>query len=205
MDAYAHITEAIEYAFSEQTCLREHELIRICKHHSLSPFDELNLSYSLDLFRAHFIMRHCLYALQDKWRSEQSADLIIELVVITKLPYASASSGANAQGFATDTIKESEISHVPLLKQYYSDLDNLINISESEVEFLLKGFWQRLENDAQRTRALTILSLTSEASYQEIKARFRKLAQKAHPDKGGSTHEFQEILEAKQTLEELFR
>lgn len=190
MDAYEHIIEALERALSEQTSVREHELIRLCQNEALSPLNELNLRNSLDLFRAHFIIRHCLYAIQNKWREQQSAELNIELVVISRQPYVQGIHG---------------LTQTSLLKRYYSDLDNLFNVSESEVEFLLKGFWQRLENDAHRTRALTILNLPSGASYQDIKTRFRKLAQKAHPDKGGSKHEFQEIVEAKQTLDALFR
>ncbi len=45
-----------------------------------------------------------------------------------------------------------------------------------------------------------ILGIDRDANENEIKKAFRKLAPKRHPDKGGSTRDFQKLLEAYQTL-----
>ena len=44
------------------------------------------------------------------------------------------------------------------------------------------------------------LGISKTATQQEIKQAYRKLAAKHHPDRGGSTEEFQKIEEAYRTL-----
>lgn len=50
------------------------------------------------------------------------------------------------------------------------------------------------------TNYYNILGVPKEASDEEIKKAFRKLAREAHPDKGGDTEKFQKIQEAYETL-----
>lgn len=42
-----------------------------------------------------------------------------------------------------------------------------------------------------------LLKLSPDASVQEIKAQFRKLAHESHPDKGGDKEQFQKLIQAK--------
>jgi DnaJ-class molecular chaperone len=50
------------------------------------------------------------------------------------------------------------------------------------------------------TNLYDILGLSKNASFDEIKAKYKSLAQQHHPDKGGNENLFKEIIEAYETL-----
>ncbi len=52
----------------------------------------------------------------------------------------------------------------------------------------------------ERQQALTVLGLPSNATRQQIKRRYRELAKKNHPDRGGDPREMQRIIAAYELL-----
>ncbi len=52
----------------------------------------------------------------------------------------------------------------------------------------------------ERQQALAVLGLPSDATRQEIKRRYRELAKKYHPDRGGDQQEMRRIIAAYQLL-----
>jgi DnaJ-domain-containing protein 1 len=52
----------------------------------------------------------------------------------------------------------------------------------------------------ERQQALTVLGLPPDATNQQIKRRYRELAKKHHPDRGGDPREMQRIIAAYQLL-----
>jgi DnaJ-domain-containing protein 1 len=52
----------------------------------------------------------------------------------------------------------------------------------------------------ERQQALAIMGLPPTASRQQIKRRYRELAKKHHPDKGGDSREMQRLVAAYQLL-----
>jgi DnaJ-domain-containing protein 1 len=52
----------------------------------------------------------------------------------------------------------------------------------------------------ERQQALAVLGLPPDATKQQIKRRYRELAKKYHPDKGGDQREMQRIIAAYQLL-----
>lgn len=192
METFQHITSYLGQAFEEQPVWREHALIRKMQQDGIEPIASLSLSKMLSLFKVHFLVRHGLYQLREKWRSTQRADLIIGTIEIVSIPYPSATK--------SDGATNSEIRETDLLELYYKDLSNYETMTEAEVELLLNGFWRRLQSPEDASEALKTLGLEEGASYQEIKSAFRKHAQQSHPDKGGDGDVFNSITKARDTL-----
>lgn len=71
-------------------------------------------------------------------------------------------------------------------------------------------FWQSTANPArpllQRQQALSVLGLPPNATPQQIKRRYRALAKRHHPDRGGDQRQMQRIIAAYELLmKEQFR
>lgn len=192
METFEHITQYLEDAFSEQPIWREHALIRKLQDDQIDPIASLSLSDTLELFKIHFLVRRGLYLLRERWRNAREADLSIGTIEIIVIPFSCPENSEKAHSSA--------VQEADLLEQYYMDLSNYHNTTEAEIELMLKGFWQRLQNPEDATGALQTLGLEKGASYSEIKAAFRKHAQKLHPDKGGDEHAFQSLTNARDTL-----
>ncbi len=67
-----------------------------------------------------------------------------------------------------------------------------------------RTLWQSGANPArllvERQRALAILGLPSNATPQQIKRRYRTLAKRYHPDRGGDQQQMQRIIAAYELL-----
>jgi DnaJ-domain-containing protein 1 len=67
-----------------------------------------------------------------------------------------------------------------------------------------RTLWQSKSNPArallERQRALTVLGLPANATQQQIKRRYRTLAKKHHPDRGGDREQMQRIIAAYELL-----
>lgn len=68
----------------------------------------------------------------------------------------------------------------------------------------VRTFWQSGVNPArpllQRQQALAVLGLPSNATPQQIKRRYRALAKRYHPDRGGDQQQMQRIIAAYEFL-----
>jgi DnaJ-domain-containing protein 1 len=67
-----------------------------------------------------------------------------------------------------------------------------------------KALWEHNANPVRpivaRQQALTILGLPPNATQQQIKQRYRKLAKQYHPDRGGDQRQMQRIIAAYELL-----
>jgi DnaJ-domain-containing protein 1 len=67
-----------------------------------------------------------------------------------------------------------------------------------------RAFWQSSANPArpivERQQALTVLGLPPNATRQQIKRRYRALAKRYHPDRGGDQRQMQRIIAAYELL-----
>jgi DnaJ-domain-containing protein 1 len=165
--------------------MSEHALIRNLAKEGRSPFAEGSLRDELQLFRMHFELFHRLYLLRDRLRQEGRAELLISPLKIVMGPFV-----PGAPGLA----KEDP------LRAYYLDRQNL-NIARSEVRRLLQGFHRRLAVSGERAEALALLGLEEPADYSAIKRRYRELAMRHHPDRGGDTGTLQRLNRAMAVLE----
>lgn len=68
----------------------------------------------------------------------------------------------------------------------------------------MKALWENRANPArsmiERQQALNVLGLPPNATPQQIKRRYRALAKRYHPDKGGSQQQMQRIIAAYEYL-----
>jgi len=70
--------------------------------------------------------------------------------------------------------------------------------------FGIRSFWNSGANPArallERQQALSVLGLPANATPQQIKRRYRTLAKRYHPDRGGDQRQMQRIIAAYEYL-----
>lgn len=145
---------------------------------------------NLQLYRKHFITRHCLYSLQDnlscQWRLHFNAlDICLD--------DAQASTSTQVDFPSAD------------LRDYYLDMTNLLRADTAFVEELLQSFWTQYAAADASSQALAILEIDATASWEEVQSAYRRKAQRAHPDRGGSAEIFADVQEAYRELRKHFK
>jgi len=165
--------------------LREYELLRLLDD---AP-REFGLPEKRDgthaLFRAHFVLFHALYRLRDELWATRSGHLAIDPLAIRLHPYR---EGDDALAIPDP------------LRAYYLDLDQLETTGPGDVEALLTDFYARMLRDDRRAAALAEFELEDPVDEAAIRHRYRELASRHHPDRGGSTARFQAINRALRVL-----
>ncbi len=88
---------------------------------------------------------------------------------------------------------------------FFCDRSNFFSITEDKVQGLLDGFWSKYQSESELQPALDVLNLASNASWPEIRSRYRALASSSHPDKGGDAQRFILIRKAYERLKRDFK
>ena len=140
----------------------------------------LRLHDPLVLYRTHFILFHGLHRLRERLAA-QGEDLEIHCLKIALRPLAGA-TGALAEPDP--------------LGAFYLDPANLERYDRGAVAELLDQFWRRLGRDRRREDALTVLGLEDPVSAPDIRRRYRRLAMRHHPDRGGDGATLQRLHQA---------
>ena len=166
--------------------LGEVELIRALRRRGdLEEFPaDGSLADPLDLYRTHFILFHALYRLRERLWSE-GEDLRIHCLAIALRPRRQA-PGA--------------LGEPDPMAAFYQDPANLDYYGRADVARLLDGFWRRVGCDRRRGDALEVLGLRDPVSREQIRRRYRRLAMRHHPDRGGDGATLQRLNEAMVTL-----
>lgn len=182
----AWMDAALVYLRRDPDGLTEWQLIEALRANQVQGFEQVNLSDSLSLFRTHFLLFHALHRLDETLRHSTGEAVAIHCLRICLCPATDGGVAARA-----------EIARPDPLKAYYLDLGNLEDVDAAQVEALLSGFWRRFHGGSDRQiAALEVLGLDRGASRDEIRQRYRRLAQTHHPDRGGDTATLQRINEA---------
>ncbi len=163
----------------------EYQLIQRLRAEGCPWLPESAFGNPLSLFRTHFLLFHSLYRLRDRLHGEQRAYLAIGPLHIGLLPYR-----AGSDGLVFDPLRD-----------YYLDLRHLFQTGEDEVRQLLQNFWDGL-NSSEKRDALRLFALPDDPALDErtIRHRYRQLASRHHPDRGGSTAQMQAINAALKVL-----
>ncbi len=140
----------------------------------------------LVLFRAHFVLFHCLYRMRPGLLAEGLGSLEIGPLAIRLRP---AADGAGRALGGRDA-----------LAAYYLDLSELERVDAAALQELLSGFGRRLQAREARSSALAALGLDTGADGRAIERRYRHLVSRHHPDRGGDTARLQEINRAMAVL-----
>jgi len=158
--------------------IREFDLLKSLKNHGFFQFLGESPMPAPELFKAHFLLYHCLYLLRDKMLVNKQAWLKIEAVSIQMLSYEEGKGG---------------LSKLDKLRDYYLDFGNLENTSEDDVYELIASFWNKISKHDKRDEALATLGLEDPVDKKIIKDTYRRLAMEHHPDRGGDKERLQEI------------
>lgn len=159
--------------------LSEHELFKILANGGDERFEDSVFQQPLALYRAHFVLFHHLYRLQQRLCREGLGQLRISPLCIR------LREDAMPAGTALDEPDP--------LRAYYLDLDNLTDTTGDDVDQMLGRFWAGLTNDQRRQEALAVLGLNDPVEDQQIKRTYRRLAMAHHPDRGGDTARLQAL------------
>lgn len=169
--------------------LSEYDLIKELKTMGYPEFEEGMRSGEKKLFESHFVLFHVLYSLKNMLSQENREHLSISCLDIRLMVNTPHNQ---ALGYADD------------LAEYYLDWTNLLKTSKGDVQNMLRSFWKKYlvynQVSSKKQQALLVLGLSEPVHQNEIKKRFKKLAFDYHPDRGGDTHQFQQLNAAMQTL-----
>ncbi len=175
------------------TSLSELDLIRKLQQAPFCLFPDFSFTDSLSLFQVHFALYNALYRLQSELMTQQTYIIEIELSRINIQPYQGISS--------------SHLAQLQALREYYLDWTNFSQTKADDVDDMLNDFWRKMSayciDGEDITRAHDILGTNNTLSKIEIKKAYKTLSINAHPDKGGSVKQFQQILWAWQVLNKL--
>ncbi len=144
---------------------------------ALRPFPELARARQLGLFKKNFLVMNALFELQ-QCLFDDGLYLQISTLSIRLLPCHERGArylAEHSQGG---------------LRDYYLDWTNYTDTSLEEVEALLQQFLQGGLAPDRRQRALEVLDLDADASGDEIRLQYRRLAARCHPDRGGDPQRF---------------
>lgn len=155
--------------------LSEHALILALENDPLirqeAPSDILTL------FQTHLLLFHHLYRLEEQLRGKEWLEIHCLKIVLG--PWESGNTALPDTGDP--------------LRDYYLNLDNLATTGREEVAALLAAFWERFVGQNELAEALRTLDLEAAADYPTAKRRYRELAMRHHPDRGGDTDTLQAI------------
>lgn len=165
---------------------KEFDLLQRLRQEGWPTFTYLSPADELTLFRIHFLLFHLLYLLRDRLWAEEEADLEIHCLCIRLHPF------------------RPNPDHLPgeadPLAGYYRDARHLHETGAGDVAAMLDDFWRLYAHWEGRAEALAQLELPSGASRQEIRHRYRELAKRHHPDRGGDARRFMEVRRAAESL-----
>ena len=139
-------------------------------------------SQSLNLFQRHFLLFHCLYRLEQQFRTSRSGLLTISALEIKVLPYQ------------LDRLDETRSIATPdPVREYYLDITHLQSTDEDEVDEMLGKFWLALSRHEVRGDALALLGLSDPVDDTTIRKRYREQVMQHHPDRGGDLETIQQL------------
>ncbi len=173
-----------------------YELVQILVDAKLYPWSSSSL---ISLYQKLFLTQAGLCELYFNY--EESGDEIV--IVTTVSAYIRKRDGLLVTGLQS-LPSELEESVTPNI-DFFCDQTNFFSVTENKVQGLLDGFWLRYQSELELQPALDVLGLSSNTNWPEIRARYRELASRSHPDKGGDSKVFIQIRKAYERLKRDFR
>lgn len=194
----AELIDTLEILISENPSgFTEHQLLTRLQKAPHHFFAEDALHDPLILFQTHFLLFHCLYLLQQRWRKNHFGDLEISALSIVKCPHRPRDKRLDVEK-STHRGHSHTLNIGDPLAQYYLDWSHFSSTSRDDVDELLNRFWKKVFIPVEESLqdALSIFELDSPIPTPALKAQYRRLAQRYHPDKGGDSERFKKISQA---------
>ncbi len=187
-----HLLEPLRAALEGAvSMLSEYELICLLQKQGwLSPIASAD---NVALYSTHFLVYNGLYQLRDDYQAQTpSRHLYISALNIGLMDKGNHTPEAGSAN-TVSTERSDDQADIAALREYYLDWRHLESATQASVEHLLNSFWSKLVDDDEYTKALSILEVSANDDEAYIKRRYRQLAMKYHPDRGGDQARFQEI------------
>lgn len=167
---------------------KEYDLIKAVE--ADGGFPALAEDYQLALFQKHFLVKNALYQLQlELWQEQQLYLSISPLLIRLETP-VQGRGHANLPGDGAEAS----------VRSYYLDWTEYETATVESVDALLDSFWQRYASHDHCDKALAVLELSADASMDDIRTQYRRLARQHHPDRGGDSEQFIILRQAYETL-----
>jgi len=184
------IQQAVEEAVQARPeGLSEYELIRrLERQQAFPPLADEPL---LALYQRHFLVRNALHDWRRRlWRESRRELSLDPLRIVLQPPAGRGRGGELADHHAGEEA----------LAAYYLDWNHWRSTTAQEVAGLLGWFQTELEQHQPRRQALAELGLPADAGPELIRRRYRQLAARHHPDRGGDPRRFIAIRRAWECL-----
>jgi hypothetical protein len=176
--------------------ISEYDLLRALERQYQVPFAKAPFGSDFALFQAHFLLFNALYRLRDRLAdANPSWQLEIHALCIALRP-SDKSQSARALVAGAQALTPADP-----LRAYYLDINQLAATDCEQIAELLGDFWMRYFALESRAAALAVLGLADPVDRQEVRRRYRELAMRLHPDRGGTAEAFQRLQSARQLLE----
>lgn len=194
-----HLLEPIKHIVELAVApLSEYQLMKALEAQGwLAP---VNSADSLALYGAHFLIYNALYQLHKTYLLDGEYYLAISALSIELQPVKSESTRSSSVSSPSDCQSE-----MVGLAKYYLDWRNLDSATQSSVDQLLEGFWLQYVDVDDYQKALQVLQLEGETSFDAMKKRYRELLMRHHPDRGGESAVFCEIHDAFSVIQRYHR
>lgn len=167
-----------------------HQLLQqVKKRYTIPPLDS---DAQVAVYKLNWLIMNALYQLQTDFY-QQGYYLHISTLDIH---LEALSDNANA---------EVKPSSNEALRDYYLDWRRFSETSKEQVEDLLAGMWRYAISDEKAQNAYTILGLEPHTTIAQVRKRYRHLASRYHPDKGGTAEEFMQVREAYEIIMKMHR
>lgn len=200
-----------EYLLDREMPVVETDLLRAFFPESAAV---LSGGVSLELFRYHFRLYHALYRLEQKLLHSDYLLCIKHIwIYLLKLPgggkcryfdeesvqFCRGSVKTGSSFCAIHTYKEEKLKNAGVIgsqhiRAFYLDMSNIETITEENLHKMQQGLLHYLFSYKEIEDALRIMGLPRDFSLQKLKARYRYLSKKHHPDTSrGCERSFKEI------------
>ena len=186
---------ATEACLRQSGTLSELELIRQLQAPPWELIGRVDYADPAALYPVHFLIYHTLYRLRDELATD------CETISLSPLAISLTSTDVVAGTGLPD--------HADPLRDFYLDLSQYHMAAEEVLRMVDDFFAGRVSArpaDSEAEQAAVVLGFESlPARFDEVKYRFRRAVMQAHPDRGGSTAEVQQVNQAFAVLRHYFR
>lgn len=188
---------------------------------ALGVFAQLHGDASTVLFQKHFLLMNALYQLRDACIAQDIGVLYISVLTIQYVPRMTHNfaTGLLHSQEQLDNTNQSYETSVNLglddkganekLRAYYLDMNNLAT-SSVDIHTMLTDFWHefakwqgQVSNDLLH-KSFQELGIEPSASFDNVQKKYRTLAAKHHPDRGGDAKKFMAVRHAYETISATF-
>lgn len=180
-----HLMVAVEHELriADPIGISELDLIRALQSERWQLIGTVNFMEPDQLYPVHFLLFHSLYRLREQLSPDRES-LVISPLRLGIVPRA---------GEPRQTLPDPE----DPLRAFYLDLNQYF-MSNDDIQTMMDSFWSgsamnRPDHTATHRAASTLGFEQPPASFAEVKKQFRRQVMTAHPDRGGSTEDIQQL------------